>query len=864
MPWTSLTNRIQDLPLILAGPILRRTEPGSITVWLALKEACLVTLHILEGSNQDQMQEQFQGIHKTVRLGENLHIVAVTARAQSTQEHLNWGSSYYYNLSFQTVEGNPQGDLHTPGILQHEPDDTLSSLAYPGHPFPGFVLPAEMLEDTRVFHGSCRKTHGTGQEMLAALDLLLEKAALEGQNAAVKRPQQLFLTGDQIYADDVTPPMLFALIDAGQALLGDNEELLPGVYQPASHYAPGLRRDIVHQQAMFTTKTPSSHILSLAEYAAMYLFSWSDQLWSSDLPGCEEVWHRYPTSKPATFAQQDHEDQYYQEWNTQLASFRAHLPHARRALANIATYMICDDHDITDDWFLDGAWCKNVLSSQLGYRVVRNGLLAYTLFQGWGNDPEQFEQASGRLLLAALDSWRGEHGTHTEHLIDELIGMPLPFDGQGELERSERALHWHYTYQAPCYQVIVLDTRTQRHYNKPEEFPGLLSEKALRKQIAPYTQAQSEVTILVSAAPVLGVDFIEAIQFWSRLRIHDNYAFDREAWGLEWGAFQRFLKTISKLRQVVILTGDVHYAFGSYMEYWDRHTGKTAKIVNFTASPLCNEGAGEHMAALAVGYPRLLQLLRRGRNPSMSFFAWDILPGNNLIPNYILSSIRKRLLRFWWSIPRLAAAQRSNREIILPAHGWFSGTFDAFPPDRSYRIHYLRNTLSPEVKQRKRGLLIRAYHALQQPQRLALRTVWLLESIVRRIRRGIIRQYNIEAQDTRVLLTRPLHAITNEVIQESEEIEQALEKRRGKIINTLLRNREWLNKWKAGSLIVGYNNIGEINFENMEVNGEQQHEVRQRLWWWKQESTGKEYILQNADYQASLELPMTTNEPPLP
>ena len=38
-----------DLPLILAGPILRRIEPNLVSVWLALSEAASVQLTLWEG-----------------------------------------------------------------------------------------------------------------------------------------------------------------------------------------------------------------------------------------------------------------------------------------------------------------------------------------------------------------------------------------------------------------------------------------------------------------------------------------------------------------------------------------------------------------------------------------------------------------------------------------------------------------------------------------------------------------------------------------------------------------------------------------------------------------------------------------------
>jgi len=93
MPWIPLTERFNDLPLILSGPMLRRTEPDAVTVWLALKKPQLVTLRIYAKNQNDENSPilQFEGTRHTIRLGDHLHIVAVTARAANSNEHLAWG-----------------------------------------------------------------------------------------------------------------------------------------------------------------------------------------------------------------------------------------------------------------------------------------------------------------------------------------------------------------------------------------------------------------------------------------------------------------------------------------------------------------------------------------------------------------------------------------------------------------------------------------------------------------------------------------------------------------------------------------------------------------------------------------------------
>src|SRR5216683_2335003 len=256
--------------------------------------------------------------------------------ATNGDEQLAWGGLYYYDLFFQsdsTTEGlMAVGQLNTPGILNSDPSlaDPLHRLVYPGHPLPGFVLPPEDLNHVSLLHGSCRKPQGVGKEMLSALDTILEAAARDAAN----RPQQLFMTGDQIYADDVAASLLFALTDAGKFLLqGNQEEVLPLVNAPASTLAPGGRSAIVRNRAMFTTTTPENHLLSWSEYATMYLFAWSDVLWPDEVPGVGDIWKVYLEARPEN-AQEKKAQEKYEDERERLHEFRATLPQVRRALAN--------------------------------------------------------------------------------------------------------------------------------------------------------------------------------------------------------------------------------------------------------------------------------------------------------------------------------------------------------------------------------------------------------------------------------------------------------------------------------------------------------------------------------------------------
>src|SRR5260370_34842022 len=99
MSWTPLGERFTALPLILSGPLLRRVEPQSVTVWLALKEPRMVTLRVYARNDLGGLVQQFEGTHHTIRLGNHLHIIAVTAVA--TANTLQWGGLYSNDCFFQ-------------------------------------------------------------------------------------------------------------------------------------------------------------------------------------------------------------------------------------------------------------------------------------------------------------------------------------------------------------------------------------------------------------------------------------------------------------------------------------------------------------------------------------------------------------------------------------------------------------------------------------------------------------------------------------------------------------------------------------------------------------------------------------------
>ncbi|HJT57602.1 MAG TPA: hypothetical protein VJ761_13960, partial [Ktedonobacteraceae bacterium] len=369
-----------------------------------------------------------------------------------------------------------------------------------------------------------------------------------------------------------------------------------------------------------------------------------------------------------------------------------------------------------------------------------------------------------------------------------------------------------------------------------------------------------DVTVIISATPVIGQNFVESIQFWSHWSLRNNYALDREAWALDWDTFQPFLKTLAMMKRVVILSGDVHYGFGSSLDYWSRAERATAKIVDYTSSALLNEVSGPEIAVLTTIYPQLSQMIQGENTAQADFFAWDIDRFHHHILKTILEILMRRVYLIWWALPKLIDARRASTEIVLPAHGWPRGAFNTIQPNRSYRVHYLRDQLDIAQSQSAALEKTEASHTmlprwLLKLGRGALKVVTISEARAAKTRKSIGRRaIRIVEEPTSHVRKHSARG----VIKGADLVERRLEKRKNTLGEAIFHHQQWLQEWKAGSHIIGYANVGEIAFH---WNDDEQ-EVTQRLWWWHPQEPDQPALA--TEFRETLKLPSPDDAPPLP
>jgi hypothetical protein len=764
------------LPLLLAGPIVRRVEPRSVAVWVAFREAGTVNLFVWEGRQKSSSFASVEsgdtqlatGAAVTRKLGENLHVALVSTALGFALDNffrpltppLRPGAIYSYDVTFIPAEfGKPtQGLLemglldddpvgegntrHIEGVSEHAPKH--KALGYKKGMLPSFVTPAASLKELRLAHASCRKTHGPGTDAMSWLDEVIE----ENLDKPTERIQQLFLTGDQIYADELPAVLLPMLHDLGVELMGGTEELPLDETRNETvtmATAPPFRRaSLVRTDGGFTPVEAPNHLLTFGEYAAMYLAVWSPRVWREllkeekcyehvsatskfTLTKLESIFLREGEAVPSNLAHvvKERNTAEFKEEQQRLIVFAATVGKVARVLANASTYMIFDDHDITDDWNLNATWRNRVLSRPLGRAVLRNALLAYTFFQGWGSDwrsfdnrpeegePERPPTTNMKLMAAALEylKTRTERSDEKAEEIDRLVGIK-----PGGTERAQ----FHYEVPGPLYQVRVVDTRTRRTYpySVGVASPFLLGEEVTINEQLPKgpRRAGTEFVIVISATPVVGPEMLDRMLIpaimqgfdatrtfmgeksdfdgagstpgehgstftMSVMRSRGAMFLDAETWPANERAQHEFLNRLAAYERVIVLSGEVHHGTNLSMSWYttDRSAGapvkKSARIVQFTSSAARNM-IHKHIEPVYRGYHWMAQWMF---NSTVDGFAWKDGAKLTLPADADLTLLRHSRMK--------------DKPSLLPAYGWPDGTkiTEGNEPDWSWRINAVRD-----------------------------------------------------------------------------------------------------------------------------------------------------------------------------
>ncbi|MBZ0233425.1 MAG: hypothetical protein K8M05_13950, partial [Deltaproteobacteria bacterium] len=528
-----------------------------------------------------------------------------------------------------------------------------------------------------------------------------------------------------------------------------------GAESLAKDYPP-TRRSKVIKAAGLTSDDTRSHLMSFGEWMAMYLFVWSNTLWpaKSDIPSFWDV-------KAVVEAKLDQQgvsenerrkiidEMLHARLNTDpvqrdnvLTLYDA-LPNARRALANVPTYMIFDDHEVTDDWNMNRKFCQNVYAHPMGRALIQNGLVAYSLCQHWGNTPEQFApNAAGAAGATLLNLFSGATGGYNDIRDDpdvaKIVGVhtwtemntwtpPRAYHDTGvrwahpEGWVDSATLIFNYTIESPAHQVIVTDSRTWREFpHGAYEQPHLIAEDQVAVQITnTLRNLDGRLPIMVLStnappspgirqggrdlpnAPIVGSDFY----FFD---FYDSWELEHVDWAQLVAAITRKFPLSGESRDgyALFLTGDVHSSSAQRIQVWsESQVGDTAPykparlvVAQLVGSSMHNESGdtiGQHESNNGYSWipPKLVvKIAQQKVLLTEGFVGWNVDIGNNgdvVGELYNLVGAEEHYHNYRLDIHR---PTRTLREETYPPPAVYKLQLDSVSrtPDHRIRLDYLR------------------------------------------------------------------------------------------------------------------------------------------------------------------------------
>jgi hypothetical protein len=576
-----------------AGPIVRRVTPTAVHLWFAADRELRLDCQLHRLKLDPELRVWVLG--DLVGLGRGA--LGSTSPERGGTRSLQLGSRLWVSLTTIVPHGVaafPRGEPL--GYLVGVDDQLLDlrELAYTnaGYAMPTIVVPTD--GTVHALHGSCRKIHGHGDDATYAADWAVADR-LEAESSAqlakarrrgapqpaeqTRRPPALFLTGDQIYADDVSPLIAKSVQAIGRTLMGADERI---PFPSPAHAKMPIRAARAGQRGallsgVFSSTAMDDHLISFGEFAAMYLLAWGARPWNHvrlerparahvvSVPMWTEALDARASSQALASVQQ----------------FRRRLPQARRLMANAACYMMLDDHEVTDDWNITPQWIARTSGFPLARRVISNALTAFALFQGWGNDPDALDPQILTALAARARQPDGPRHRAIEQWLDQ----------------------HDWSFVTPGKPgVAFIDTRTQRDASGHPAAPcGLRDAAALDRTVTRIVELarDREVVVFVSPVPLVGLPTIDGAQAFAA-RGGDPTGLDFEGW-IANGRTLYALKTrlLERLagKRCVVLSGDVHFSYAANEQFRPASGGRALSFLQFTASALKNSSIPETFAA---------------------------------------------------------------------------------------------------------------------------------------------------------------------------------------------------------------------------------------------------------------------------
>ncbi len=315
-----------------------------------------------------------------------------------------------------------------------------------------------------------------------------------------------------------------------------------------------------------------------------------DQIYADEPAPEQQIRHPQLRDGAKTFA--DFALMYEEAWTCDTG--------VRQALAVLPTYMIFDDHEISNDWNTTPTWRANMLRKGMEHVLV-DGLLAYWVYQGWGN-LERRDTVDNPLLCIM----------HEAALSGEDALSALRACIKADLYQV-RPLPWHYQIRTQP-PVFVFNARTERTTvlaDKPEQIYGptrIVSQEQMNDLRDWLRLQETNVALLVSSIPALlppliGLaEYLMGRRLWHQSgtplhqlgvqlarmqqRVIDRNSFDH--WPIYAASWDELVEMVTtQPKDILILSGDVHFSY-ALEAHGISSSARAGRLYQLVSTPLQN------------------------------------------------------------------------------------------------------------------------------------------------------------------------------------------------------------------------------------------------------------------------------------
>ena len=311
-----------------------------------------------------------------------------------------------------------------------------------------------------------------------------------------------------------------------------------------------------------------------------------------------------------------------------LTLFHDGLAKVRRVLANIPTYMMFDDHDFTDDWNLNPMWYDRVYTTVARRHDGPQRTRQLRGVPGLGQRSDQYEkQDDYKKLLATIAQLfpTGEPGPDCRRCKRHRRAVRLQaarscrIRSTGTRRRPVNPIiKWHLlgararsispSRSTTARAAASCRATARRATSRAASIRTENTAQTEQIPAGPFTDGK-EVLLVIAPLQVIGPPLLDELVAPAAFKVFDLMDYTKkldpnlqfgsrgmigtnpdaiEAWAFDPMTMEALLQRLKPYRQVVLLSGDVHYSASTVMSYFTKGEADPARFVQFTSSGFKN------------------------------------------------------------------------------------------------------------------------------------------------------------------------------------------------------------------------------------------------------------------------------------